>query len=140
MFQRQTHKKALSSCVVDAQTDVARHFSIGELRTLFELKTNIASDTHDKIKCKRCVNGLEVIEPPTNADTSSDLSNWFHSQTNPRKIPDSVLKNMWNCGVISFVFHQKSHEQTEEMKQKIKEEEEDAKDENYDPEKDCDSD
>uniref|UniRef100_A0A914YIN1 DNA repair and recombination protein RAD54-like n=1 Tax=Panagrolaimus superbus TaxID=310955 RepID=A0A914YIN1_9BILA len=140
MFQRQTHKKALSSCVVDAQTDVARHFSIGELRTLFELKTNIASDTHDKIKCKRCVNGLEVIEPPTNADTSSDLSNWFHSQTNPRKIPDSVLKNMWNCGVISFVFHQKSHEQTQEMKQKIKEEEEDAKDENYDPEKDCDSD
>lgn len=47
MFQRQTHKKALSSCVVDAQT-AERHFSIGDLKTLFELKTDIASDTHDK--------------------------------------------------------------------------------------------
>lgn len=48
MFQRQTHKKALSSCVVDEETDVARHFSLDQLKTLFELNTSTSSDTHDK--------------------------------------------------------------------------------------------
>lgn len=47
MFQRQTHKKALSSCVVDEETDVARHFSKNQLKHLFELKTDTPSDTHD---------------------------------------------------------------------------------------------
>lgn len=47
IFQRQTHKKALSSCVVDEEMDVARHFSKEQLRHLFELKTDVASDTHD---------------------------------------------------------------------------------------------
>lgn len=47
MFQRQTHKKALSSCVVDEMVDVARHFSKEQLRHLFHLKTDVASDTHN---------------------------------------------------------------------------------------------
>lgn len=46
MFQRQAHKKALSSCVVDEASDVARHFSKDQLRHLFDLKADIASDTH----------------------------------------------------------------------------------------------
>ena len=48
MFQRQEHKKALSSCVVDKEEDVERHFSLGELRDLFKLNTATSSDTHDK--------------------------------------------------------------------------------------------
>ena len=93
-----------------------------------------------RLKCKRCINGVEAVEPPLDADTNADLSKWFHSQSNPRKIPDNILKNIWSCGDVSFVFHQKSHEQTMEMKQKIKEEEAEEKDENYDPENDLDSD
>lgn len=47
IFQRQAHKKALSSCVVDNEEDVQRHFSLADLRELFKLEdTN--SDTHDK--------------------------------------------------------------------------------------------
>ncbi|KHJ83327.1 helicase protein, partial [Oesophagostomum dentatum] len=46
MFQRQTHKKALSSCVVDAGQDVARHFSSDQLKELFKLETDTPSDTH----------------------------------------------------------------------------------------------
>uniref|UniRef100_A0A7E4VR40 DNA repair and recombination protein RAD54-like n=1 Tax=Panagrellus redivivus TaxID=6233 RepID=A0A7E4VR40_PANRE len=140
MFQRQTHKKALSSCVVDSEVDVARHFSLDQLKTLFELRTDVNSDTHDKLKCKRCVNGVESIEPPTTADTNSDLSLWYHAQRDVRKIPDNVLKTVHGCGAISFVFHQKSHEQTKEMKDKLKAEEAEAKDENYEPDDDCDSD
>lgn len=48
IFQRQTHKKALSSCVVDEEQDVERHFSLGELKELFTLNESTASDTHDR--------------------------------------------------------------------------------------------
>ena len=48
MFQRQAHKKALSSCVVDQEEDVERHFSLAELRELFKLDEQTTSDTHDR--------------------------------------------------------------------------------------------
>ena len=48
MLQRQAHKKALSSCVVDKEDDVERHFSLGDLRDLFTLNESTLSDTHDK--------------------------------------------------------------------------------------------
>lgn len=48
IFQRQVHKKALSSCVVDNEEDVERHFSINELRDLFTLNETTKSDTHDR--------------------------------------------------------------------------------------------
>ena len=48
MLQRQAHKKALSSCVVDQEDDVERHFSLGDLRDLFTLNDATLSDTHDK--------------------------------------------------------------------------------------------
>lgn len=48
ILQRQAHKKALSSCVVDEEQDVERHFSLGELRELFILNEETTSDTHDK--------------------------------------------------------------------------------------------
>uniref|UniRef100_A0A3B3V1B8 RAD54 like n=1 Tax=Poecilia latipinna TaxID=48699 RepID=A0A3B3V1B8_9TELE len=47
ILQRQAHKKALSSCVVDEEQDVERHFSLGQLRELFTLNEETASDTHD---------------------------------------------------------------------------------------------
>lgn len=48
ILQRQAHKKALSSCVVDEEQDVERHFSLGELKELFALNQETTSDTHDK--------------------------------------------------------------------------------------------
>uniref|UniRef100_A0A0R3RZT4 DNA repair and recombination protein RAD54-like n=1 Tax=Elaeophora elaphi TaxID=1147741 RepID=A0A0R3RZT4_9BILA len=115
MFQRQAHKKALSSCVVDEASDVARHFSKDQLRHLFDLKTNIASDTHQSLKCDRCVNGVEYREPQEHADTNSDLSEWYHVQKDMRKVPDKVLKRVFDCGAITFVFHQKSHDVKSEI-------------------------
>ena len=49
IFQRQAHKKALSSCLVDNEEDVERHFTINELRDLFTLNEETKSDTHDKL-------------------------------------------------------------------------------------------
>ena len=62
IFQRQAHKKALSSCVVDNEDDVERHFSLEDLRKLFELNEETDSDTHDRLtvgrssECMMCVN------------------------------------------------------------------------------------
>ncbi|VDN05600.1 unnamed protein product [Thelazia callipaeda] len=115
MFQRQAHKKALSSCVVDEVSNVARHFSKDQLRHLFNLKTDVASDTHDSLKCDRCVNGIEFREPQEESDTNSDLSQWYHVQKDLRKVPDQVLKRIYDCGDITFVFHQKSHDSKSDM-------------------------
>ncbi|XP_012141551.1 DNA repair and recombination protein RAD54-like isoform X2 [Megachile rotundata] len=109
IFQRQAHKKALSSTVVDQEEDVARHFTLNDLRDLFKLEENTISDTHAKFKCKRCVNGVEVKGPPVQSDCNSDLSDWRHAH-NPRNLPDLSLRQCWSSG-ISFVFHHRSHEQ-----------------------------
>ncbi|XP_015257700.1 PREDICTED: DNA repair and recombination protein RAD54-like [Cyprinodon variegatus] len=108
ILQRQAHKKALSSCVVDEEQDVERHFSLGQLRELFTLSEETHSDTHDKFHCRRCVNGREVRPPPEGTDCTSDLSQWNHC-SDKKGLRDQVLKASWDSAV-SFVFHQRSHE------------------------------
>ncbi len=56
------------------------------------------------------MNGIESRGPPEEADTGADLSAWFHSQKEKRKIPDTVVKAVWETGYVTFVFHQKSQE------------------------------
>ncbi|XP_063229538.1 DNA repair and recombination protein RAD54-like isoform X2 [Bacillus rossius redtenbacheri] len=109
IFQRQAHKKALSSCVVDNEEDVARHFTQADLRHLFALEEGTLSDTHDKFRCKRCLNHIQVKLPPDGSDCSSDLSCWNHC-SDKKGLVDVVLKQCWDAGV-SFVFHHRSHEQ-----------------------------
>lgn len=46
IFQRQTHKKALSNAVVD-NDDAERHFTSSDLKELFKIDENTLSDTHD---------------------------------------------------------------------------------------------
>lgn len=59
IFQRQTHKKALSSCVVDKEEDIERHFSLQELRQLFQLNEDTTSDTHDRYVLYNTITHLE---------------------------------------------------------------------------------
>lgn len=46
IFQRQTHKKALSNTVVDNEENGERHFSVDDLRDLFSFDQVTISDTH----------------------------------------------------------------------------------------------
>ncbi|WAR23728.1 RAD54-like protein [Mya arenaria] len=91
------HKKALSSCVVDKEEDVERHFSRDELRDLFRLNENTLSDTHEKIKCRRCVNNIQVKGPPEGSDCNSNLSQWNHA-ADKKGLPDLTLKGAWVAG------------------------------------------
>ncbi|VFV35914.1 dna repair and recombination protein [Lynx pardinus] len=112
IFQRQSHKKALSSCVVDEEQDVERHFSLGELKELFTLDEASLSDTHDRLRCCRCVNNHQVRPPPDGSDCTSDLAQWNHN-TDKRGLKDEVLQAAWDAAstAITFVFHQQSHEE-----------------------------
>eukprot|EP00117_Sycon_ciliatum_P011307 scpid41895/ scgid12842/ DNA repair and recombination protein RAD54-like; RAD54 homolog len=109
IMQRQTHKKALSSCVVDEEEDVERHFSFGDLKDIFSLRKDTISDTHDKFNCRRCVNGIQSRPPPEESDCSSDLSQWHHS-TSSKPLLDSMLREVYKSGLISFTFFHRSHE------------------------------
>ncbi|KAL1245871.1 DNA repair and recombination protein RAD54-like [Trichinella spiralis] len=109
IFQRQTHKKALSSCVVDNEENLASLFSSDQLKDLFRMKSDTISDTHDSLKCKRCIGGVESISPPEDADTNSDLALWHHSK-DKRRIPDNAIKAIWESGLMTFCFYQKSHD------------------------------
>ncbi|XP_030755044.1 DNA repair and recombination protein RAD54-like [Sitophilus oryzae] len=110
IFQRQAHKKALSSTIVDMNEEAARHFSVAELRDLFRLEET-ESDTHTKLKCKNCFNKMSIKNPPDDADCTADLSLWYHCW-DKKGLADMVLKQIWDmCQYISFVFHQKSAKQ-----------------------------
>ncbi|CAG2166051.1 unnamed protein product [Oppiella nova] len=109
IFQRQTHKKALSSCVVDNEENVERHFTLSELKELFRLEQDVKSDTHRKLNCKNCLNDIPIRNPPPDADCQRDLSEWFHCP-DKRQVVDVILKRAWDQG-ITYCFHQKSHEQ-----------------------------
>ena len=113
IFQRQSHKQALSSCVVDAAEDVERHFTLDSLRELFQFKPDTTSDTHDTFKCKRCrPDGTQHIKAP--AMLYGDTSSWNHfvnkGQSGPlSKIEDLLLRQEASEDAVSAVFQYISH-------------------------------
>ena len=113
IFQRQTHKQSLSSCVVDSAEDVERHFTLDSLRELFQFKPNTRSDTHDTFKCKRCnPDGKQVTKAP--AMLYGDTSSWNHlineGEKGPlHKIQDLLLRQETAEKDVSAVFQYISH-------------------------------
>ena len=103
IFQRQAHKKALSSTVVDNNEQTLRHFTVSELRELFKLE-DTESDTHKKLKCVRCVSKVETKSPPEDADCTSDVANWYHCW-NKKGLADIVsTSNFTKVSVVRFKF------------------------------------
>jgi DNA repair and recombination RAD54-like protein len=116
VFQRQSHKQSLSSCVVDSAEDVERHFSLDSLRELFQYRDNTTSDTHDTFKCKRCrkEDGRQILKAP--AMLYGDTSTWNHfvndgEQGPLGKIQDLLLRQETANDLkdVSAVFQYISH-------------------------------
>ncbi|KAI9830234.1 MAG: hypothetical protein M1819_005761 [Sarea resinae] len=120
IFQRQSHKQSLSSCVVDSAEDVERHFSLDSLRELFQPRFETTSDTHDTFRCKRCdKQGIQVKKAP--AMLYGDTSTWNHfvnvhsdiskSADGGRlaKIQDLLLRQEAGERDVSAVFQYISH-------------------------------
>ncbi|TLD18338.1 helicase swr1 [Venturia nashicola] len=114
IFQRQSHKQSLSSCVVDSAEDVERHFSLDSLRELFQYRDNTRSDTHDTFKCKRCraSDGRQHIK--AQAMLYGDTSSWNHfvndGEDGPLgRIQDLLLRQETSEKDVSAVFQYISH-------------------------------
>ncbi|CAF9907067.1 DNA-dependent ATPase protein rad54 [Imshaugia aleurites] len=113
IFQRQSHKQSLSSCVVDSAEDVERHFTLDSLRELFQYKPGTTSDTHDSFKCKRCKpDGKQYLKAP--AMLYGDTSSWNHfvndGDAGPlAKIQDLLLRQETADRAVSAVFQYISH-------------------------------
>ncbi|USW55861.1 Putative helicase, P-loop containing nucleoside triphosphate hydrolase, SNF2-like domain superfamily [Septoria linicola] len=112
IFQRQSHKQALSSCVVDSAEDVERHFSLDSLRELFQYRPGTTSDTHDTFKCKRCKGGRQVLKAP--AMLYGDTSTWNHFTNEGEsgamsRIQDLLLRQECSEKDVSAVFQYISH-------------------------------
>ena len=116
IFQRQSHKQSLSSCVVDENQDVERHFSQADMKMLFEYNgpsvanANFpegykftACDTHDTFKCKRCRNGAQFIKAP--AYLYGDTSTWNHfTKGCLERIEDLLLRQETEHDDVTFCF------------------------------------
>ncbi|KAJ2058556.1 DNA-dependent ATPase protein rad54 [Coemansia sp. S146] len=110
IFQRQSYKTSLSTCVIDEQENVERHFSRDEMKQLFKskLRGQTSSETHDQFKCRRCVRGHQAIKAPEPMDFA-DHNSWDHFGTGDcQKLQDHLLKSCMGRD-ISFVFQYKSH-------------------------------
>lgn len=62
-----------------------------------------------RFKCKRCVNNVQIKQPPPEADSTCDLSIWHHCYQR-KALEDIVLKGAWDTDMISFAFWQQSHD------------------------------
>jgi DNA repair and recombination RAD54-like protein len=109
IFQRQSHKQSLSSCVVDSAEDVERHFTLDSLRELFQYHAKTTSDTHDTFKCKRCKpDGKQFVKAP--AMLYGDTSTWNHFVNEGLKpIQDLLLRQECGDREVSAVFQYISH-------------------------------
>ncbi len=114
IFQRQSHKQSLSSCVVDSAEDVERHFTLDSLRELFMYQEGTTSDTHDRFGCKRCKpDGKQFIK--SKAMLYGDTSTWNHFvNTDGEKGPmghieDLLLRQECSEKEVSAVFQFISH-------------------------------
>jgi len=109
IFQRQSHKQSLSSCVVDSAEDVERHFSLDSLRELFQYRGNTRSDTHDTFKCKRCKpDGRQYVKAP--AMLYGDTSTWNHFVNEAmQQLQDLLLRQECGEPEVSAVFQYISH-------------------------------
>jgi DNA repair and recombination RAD54-like protein len=109
IFQRQSHKQSLSSCVVDSAEDVERHFSLDSLRELFQYRGGTTSDTHDTFRCKRCKpDGKQFLKAA--AMMYGDTSTWNHFVNEGLgPIQDGLLRQEMGEREVSAVFQYVSH-------------------------------
>lgn len=109
IFQRQSMKMSLSSCVVDEKEDVERLFSACNLRLLFDFQPDTQCNTHDTYNCKRCDPrmGQRVTAP---AMLYGDPTTWNHlNHAAFSQNQDSLMRNEGNHNDVSFAFQYISH-------------------------------
>lgn len=109
IFQRQSMKMSLSSCVVDEKEDVERIFSGDNLKMLFQYQPDTSCDTHDTYNCKRCRADAGQVAK-SSAMLYGDATTWNHLNHDALLAnEDRLLQNESQFDDISFAFQYISH-------------------------------
>ncbi|VEU19404.1 DEKNAAC100523 [Brettanomyces naardenensis] len=110
IYQRQSAKLQLSSCVVDSNDEVERLFSRDDLRQLFQYNTNTVCETHATYKCKRCdPDTLKQKVKPT-AMLYGDATTWNHiCRDDLDKNEDFLIQNESQFDAVSYALQYVSH-------------------------------
>lgn len=109
IYQRQSMKMSLSSCVVDSKDDVERLFSVDDLRKLFLFNKDTSCETHETFHCRRCTpKGKQKIR--SNTMLYGDATTWNHiDHDSLQKTNDHLLQNEYHYNDISYAFQYISH-------------------------------
>lgn len=108
IFQRQSMKLSLSSCVVDEKEDVDRLFSADLLRQLFEFQPDTVCGTHDTFKCVRCDSSGQRKKAPAMLYGDSTTWNHLHKQDLVRN-EDLLLQREAQHDDVTYAFQYISH-------------------------------
>lgn len=110
IFQRQSAKMQLSSCVVDSNEDVERLFSSDNLKQLFQYNQNTISETHETYKCKRCDPSTGKQKLRSTAMLYGDATSWNHiNHENLAQNEDFLIQNESQYNTVSYAFQYISH-------------------------------
>ena len=108
IYQRQSMKMSLSSCVVDENDDVERLFSTNNLKKLFKYDDKSACNTHTTFNCKRCVKGQQRKQ--AEAMLYGDATTWNHlNHGDLKNTNDHLLKNEYDHNDVTYAFQYISH-------------------------------
>ncbi|GAA5943700.1 DNA-dependent ATPase RAD54 [Sporobolomyces koalae] len=103
IFQRQSHKQNLSSCIVDEKTDIGRHFTGENMKELFAF-VDRPCQTHDLFKCKRCSKDLKQ-HAKAPAMLYGDTTTWNHLSSDClANIHDDLLRSETGLGSVTACF------------------------------------
>ncbi len=110
IYQRQSAKMQLSSCVVDSNEDVERLFSSENLRQLFQYNTSTVCETHETFKCKRCDAKTKKQKIKPKMMLYGDATTWNHiCHDDLEKNEDFLIQNESQFDTISYAFQYISH-------------------------------
>ncbi|KAL6932408.1 hypothetical protein ACO0OL_003886 [Hanseniaspora opuntiae] len=108
IYQRQSMKMSLSSCVVDENDDVERLFSSNNLKKLFKYDGKSACNTHTTFNCKRCVKGQQ--RKRAEAMLYGDATTWNHlNHEDLKSTNDHLLKKEYEHDDVTYAFQYISH-------------------------------
>ncbi|KAI8985413.1 hypothetical protein BDB01DRAFT_849994 [Pilobolus umbonatus] len=107
IFQRQSHKKSLSNCVIDESSDMERRFSLKICAncSLFILNQPVKLTIYPNVRDVYEENNPLLPKTMNYGDTST----WNHYDNKMLRISDPILVAESNKDTVTYVFEYVSH-------------------------------
>eukprot|EP01094_Clydonella_sp_ATCC50884_P001697 TRINITY_DN11277_c0_g1_i1.p1 TRINITY_DN11277_c0_g1~~TRINITY_DN11277_c0_g1_i1.p1 ORF type:complete len:347 (+),score=69.21 TRINITY_DN11277_c0_g1_i1:1655-2695(+) len=112
IYQRQVTKMALSSAIVEKQTNDTPNFSTSDLKDLFTLREDTKCDTHDLLCCRCCASSSAGVARKRSSVQVSALMKWKHTPN--LEDVDNELLSYCARDIATFAFSQRVEKEDDE--------------------------